>query len=65
MVDQENASMKVTEYHKLSPETKIHFMPFTKSDKNENETELLWVHQEPWQQDLLIKYGNTVTANRK
>ena len=63
LVDQENVSMKVTEYHKLSPETKIHFIQFTKSDENENGTELLWVHQDQllWQQDLLIKYGNTVT----
>ena len=61
LVDQENVSMKVAEYCRLSPETKIHFIPFTKSDDNENGTELLWVHQEPWQQDLLIKYGNTVS----
>ena len=63
LVDQENVSMKTAEYHKLSPETKIHFQPFTKPIDNENSngTELLWVHQEPWQQDLLIKYGNTVS----
>ena len=63
LVDQENVSMKTAEYHKLSPETKIHSQPFTKPIDNENSngTELLWVHQEPWQQDLLIKYGNTVS----
>ena len=61
LVDQENVALKVAEYHRLSPETKIHFQPFTKSDENESGTELLWVHQEPWQQELLIKYGNTVS----
>jgi len=46
LVDQENVSMKTAEYNKLSPETKIHFQPFTKpSDSNNTSgTELLWVH---------------------
>jgi len=63
LVDQENVSMKTAEYHKLSPETKIHFQPFTKPNDSDiaSGTELLWVHQEPWQQDLLIKYDNTVS----
>ena len=59
LVDQENVALKVAEYRKLSPDTNIHFQPFIKSD--EGGTELLWVHQEPWQQELLIKYGNTVS----
>ena len=46
LVDQENISMKVTEYSRLSSKAKIHFILFTKSDENENNTELLWVHQE-------------------
>ena len=29
--------------------------------QNENVQNLLWVHQEAWQRDLLIKYGNTIT----
>jgi len=52
-------TLKVAEYHNLSPDTKIHFQPFIKSESNS--TELLWVHQEPWQQELLIKYSNTVS----
>jgi len=52
----------MAEYCKLSPGMKMHFEPFTKSDEGEsNNKELLWVHQEPWQQELLIKYGNTVS----
>lgn len=61
LVDKENVFLKVAEYHKLSPEAKIYFQPPTKSDENENSTELLWVYQEPWQQELLIKYGNTMS----
>ena len=58
LVDQ---ALKATEYHRLSPETRLYFQPFTKSDENESSTELLWIHQEPWQQELLIKYANTVS----
>ena len=29
--------------------------------QNEHAQNLLWVHQEAWQRDLLIKYGNTIT----
>jgi len=48
-------ALKVAEYRKLSPDTKIHFQPFIKSDKGDNNrTESLWVHQEPWQQDILM-----------
>ena len=64
LVDQENVALKVAEYHKLSSETKIHFQPFTKSDENESSTELLWVHQEPWQQELLIKYDATYKTTK-
>jgi len=40
-------ALKVAEYRKLSPDTKIHFQPFIKSDKGDNNsTEFLWVHQE-------------------
>lgn len=28
--------------------------------QNENVQHLSWVHQEAWQRDLLIKYGNTI-----
>ena len=33
----------------------------TEDEIIEYEQTLLWIHQEPWQQDLLIKYGNTIT----
>ena len=32
-----------------------------KSDFEVPEQSLLWVHQEVWQQDLLLRYGNTIT----
>ena len=49
-------ALKVAEYHRFSSETRIQFQPFTKSDENESGIELLWVYQEPWQQELLMKY---------
>ena len=33
----------------------------TEDDNTVYEQTLLWIHQESWQQDLLIKYGNTIT----
>ena len=54
-------ALKIAEYQKISPETKIHFQPFTKSEGKTDSQELLWVHQEPWQLELLINYGNTVS----
>ena len=33
----------------------------TEDEVTEYEQTLLWIHQESWQQDLLIKYGNTIT----
>ena len=53
LVDQENVALKAAEYHRLSPQTRLHFQPFFISDNNESGTELLWIHQEPWQQELL------------
>ena len=33
----------------------------TEEEVTEYEQTLLWIHRESWQQDLLIKYGNTIT----
>ena len=41
LIDQENVALKIAEYQKLSPETKIHFQLFTKSDEGESDSQEL------------------------
>ena len=57
-----------------------YFGSFTKSNNHNNQPDadqdsdsvseiehaqtLMWVHQEAWQKDLLIKYGNTINTHR-
>ena len=62
IIDQGNAALKVDQWKALCPEAKFLFRPYTcNSEKEEHtETTLLWVHQEPWQQQLMTKYGNTI-----
>ena len=33
----------------------------SQSELVEYDQKLLWLHQEPWQQELLVKYGDTIT----
>lgn len=73
-LDQENLGLKIDEWKKNSPDSKLYFRPYkkkspkqqlemvnTEDEVTEYEQTLLWIHQESWQQDLLIKYGNTIT----
>ena len=75
--DQENLHLKVNKWQKSSPSTKFFFRPFktksseqklkevsrTQSDDEmiDFEQSLLYIHQEKWQQNLLLKYGNTIS----
>ena len=65
--NQENLRLKIKHWKQDNP-TALHFYrPFissedtsSSSENNSNQT-LLFVHQEAWQQDLLSKYGNTIS----
>ena len=68
--DQENLRLKIKQWEKSSPSTSFFFRPFKKKlceiVKREDETSkfeqsFLYIHQEKWQQDLLSKYGNTIS----
>ena len=57
-------------WKKQSPQTHFHFRPYgsaPESDEHDTTEEgnltqtLLYVHQEPWQQQLLRRYGNTIS----
>ena len=73
VVDQENAEKLIKKQQELSSESCYHFRPYQwKNHENSSkiklsrleaadfETTLLWVHQEAWQQELMLKYGNVV-----
>ena len=64
-LDQENLRLKVQKWEKDSPNSYFYFHPYTESTEdnelNKLEQTLLYVHQEPWQQTLMVKYGNTIS----
>ena len=70
-LDQENLRLKVEQWRKDDPKRLFLFQPFTESEADlekdsPNTSEapppsLLFIHQDPWQQQLLIKYGNTIS----
>ena len=63
--DQEYLRLKVQKWEKDSPNSHFYFRPHTESTEdnklNKLEQTLLYVHQEPWQQTLMVKYGNTIS----
>ena len=69
-LDQENLRLKIEQWKKDDPQRLLHFRPFTESEpitgkESSNTLEsppsLLFIHQELWQQQLLTKYGNTIS----
>ena len=65
--DQENLRLKIKHWKQDNPTALYFYRPFissedtsSSSEDNSNQT-LLFVHQEAWQQDLLSKYGNTIS----
>lgn len=69
-LDQENLRLKIEQWQKQTPQSHFHFRPYKStidSDKESLDGEssytqtLLYVHQEPWQQQLLKRYGNTIS----
>ena len=67
VVDQENAQKLIERQQKLSADSHMYFRPYrcAKGDKDSQtyhqfEQTLLWVHQEQWQQQLMLTYGNTM-----
>ena len=74
VVDQENAAKLIENQQKLSTDSHFYFRPCQKKDlditlpsklqdlnTSDFESTLLWVHQEAWQQQLMLKYGNTMS----
>ena len=73
-LDQENLQLKIEQWKKENPDSLFHFCPYKEVElTNEDDVNspgqdgssapqtLLYVHQEPWQQDLLKRYGNTIS----
>ena len=71
--DQQNLSLMIKEWQTTQPLTNHYFRPYKSGGENKQQcsvndegnsqdetNEFLWVHQEQWQKDLLIRYGNTI-----
>ena len=53
--------LKVEQWKKDNPKSKFFSQPYKEYDDPASEQTLLYIHQEPWQQDLMVKYGNTIS----
>ena len=66
-LDQGNLKLKVEQWRKDSPGSSFFFRPYKEAEeenggtKESFEQNLLYVHQEPRQKDLLNRYGNTIS----
>ena len=60
-LDQQNLHLEIQEWKKSNPDANHYFRPFTSSDGDKEAQSLLWVHQEKWQSELLIRYGNNLS----
>ena len=66
-LDQENLKLKIEGWKQENASSLYFFRPYTQSDSSDKENvmdgpqTLLFVHQEPWQQELLRRYGNKMT----
>ena len=59
-LNQENLHLQIEEWH--AKNSFLHFFrPYSDGDENgDNKQLLLWIHQEKWQQQLLMRYGNII-----
>ena len=64
-LDQENLQLKVQKWKRDSPNSKFYFRPYKKSTKDSEidtvDPTLPYIHQGPWQQEVMVKYGNTIS----
>ena len=61
-LDQENLNLKIRAWQKDHPQSNYYFRPYEPESCNEDFSQtLLYVHQEPWQQELLKRYGNLIS----
>lgn len=65
-LDQENLQLKVECWKKDNPKSIFFFCPYKDLDSNlnmntNNDHAFEQIHQEPWQSELMMKYGNTIS----
>ena len=62
--DQENLQLKIKEWKKVNPRPSFYYRPAEKTNElteGDSEQSFLYIHQEEWQKELLLTYGNTIT----
>ena len=66
-LDQENAQLKIEAWKRSNPQASYYFRPYKVAEGSEHNEEpsdlntLLYIHQEKWQKELIVKYGNTMS----
>ena len=61
--DQDNLNAKIQNWKEQGSKASHFFRPYVEKDSSNEEEggNLLWVHQEEWQKELLCKYGNCIS----
>lgn len=61
--DQDNLNCKIQKWKEQGSKASHFFRPHVKRDESKEEEggNLLWVHQEEWQKELMCKYGNCIS----
>lgn len=63
--DQQNLALLIKDWQTTQPHTSHYFRPYKSgNDKQQHgdvENDFLWVHQEQWQKDILLRYGNQIS----
>lgn len=70
--DQQNLALIIKDWQATQPLTSHYFRPYRHGNSDEQQShdvsstslqknEFLWVHQEQWQKDLLLRYGNQIS----
>ena len=61
--DQDNLNAKIQNWKEQGSKASHFFRPYVEKDSSKEEVggNLLWVHQEEWQKELMCKYGNCIS----
>ena len=70
--DQQNLALLIKEWETTQPSTSHYFRPYKRNGSDNQQcldasstsvqgSEFLWVHQEQWQKDILVRYGNQIS----
>ena len=63
--DQQNLALLIKDWQTMQPHGSHYFHPYKcgndKQQHSDVEKDFLWVHEEQWQKDILLRYGNQIS----